>query len=76
METVQNFIYTAQKYAKAVVAGVGSLLIAVASVSDSLGVEVLSADAKQWTVFVLAALTAFSTWAVPNGEAEVAEDGE
>jgi len=76
METVKNWIHTGQKYAKAVVAGVGSVLVALTSVSDSLGVDVLSADVRQWVVFGLAVVTAFSTWAVPNSEVEAFEDGE
>jgi len=76
METVRNWIHAGQKYAKAIVAGVGSVLVALTSLSDSLGVAIIPADVKEWAVFVLAALTAFSTWAVPNGEPEAFEDGE
>jgi hypothetical protein len=75
METVKNWIYAAQKYAKAIVAGVGSVLVAVTSLSDSFGVVLLPSEAQQAVVFALAVLTAFSTWAVPNGEPE-AFDGE
>jgi len=76
METVRNFIYVAQKYAKAIVAGAGSLLVAIVGLSESLGIEVLSEGAKEGTLFVLAVLTAFSTWAVPNKETGDFIDGE
>jgi len=56
----------AQKYAKAIVAGVGSILVALSSVGTELGVTLVPAESQAWVTFALAALTAFSTWAVPN----------
>jgi hypothetical protein len=46
------------------------VLIALASVSSDLGVELIPAEAQGWVVFGLAALTSFSTWAVPNNTDE------
>ena len=56
----------AQKYAKAIVAGVGSVLTAFSAMGAELGVTVIPTEAQAWVTFILAALTAFSTWAVPN----------
>lgn len=53
-------IKRAQKYAKAIVAAVGSILTALSSVM------LLPAEAQTWVTFALATVTAFSTWAVPN----------
>jgi hypothetical protein len=53
-------IKRAQKYAKAIVAGVGSILTAFSSV------VLIPAEVQSWVTFALATLTAFSTWAVPN----------
>ena len=53
-------IKRAQKYAKAIVAGVGSILTALSSV------VLIPVEAQTWVTFALATLTAFSTWAVPN----------
>jgi hypothetical protein len=66
MQKLVVLIEKAQGYAKAIVAGVGSVLIALTSVSSDLGVELIPAEAQGWVVFGLAALTSFSTWAVPN----------
>ncbi len=66
MHSFVDFIAHAQRYAKAIVAGVGSVLIAATSISADLGVEFIPAEAHGWVVFGLAALTSFSTWAVPN----------
>lgn len=66
MTEVITAIKQAQKYAKAIVAGVGSVLTAFSGMSIELGVDIIPADAQAWVTFVLAALTAFSTWAVPN----------
>jgi hypothetical protein len=76
MQKVQDLIHTAQKYSKSIIAGVGSVLVAVTSLSDQLGVDIIPTEVKSWLVFGLAALTAFSTWAVPNVAEEVYEDGE
>ena len=35
-----------------------------------LGVELIPGEAQGWVVFGLAALTSFSTWAVPNGSGD------
>jgi hypothetical protein len=59
-------IKRAQSYAKAIVAGVGSVLVAISSVSTDLGVTLVPAESQAWVTFALAALTGFSTWAVPN----------
>jgi len=56
----------AQKYAKAIVAGVGSVLTAFSAMGAELGVQVVPVEAQIWVTFILASLTAFSTWAVPN----------
>ena len=56
----------AQKYAKAIVAGVGSILTAFSAVGAELGVQVIPVEAQVWVTFLLATLTAFSIWAVPN----------
>jgi hypothetical protein len=76
MNKVITVLHAAQKYAKAIIAGVGSVLVAVTSLSDELGVEIIPVEARSWLVFGLAALTAFTTWAVPNGVEEVPHDGE
>lgn len=55
-----------QAYAKAIVAGVGSILVALSSVGTELGVTLIPAESQAWVTFALAALTGFSTWAVPN----------
>jgi uncharacterized membrane protein YphA (DoxX/SURF4 family) len=66
MNDVITYIKKAQTYAKAIVAGVGSVLTALVGVSTDIGVTLVPADAQAAVMFVLAALTAFSTWAVPN----------
>jgi hypothetical protein len=66
---MNEFITTikkAQSYAKAIVAGVGSVLVALSSVSADFGVTLVPAESQAWVTFALAALTVFSTWAVPN----------
>jgi hypothetical protein len=70
MEKIVELVAKAQGYAKAIVAGVGSVLIALTSLSGDLGVELIPAEAQGWVVFGLAALTSFSTWAVPNGSGD------
>ena len=66
MNEVVVALKQAQKYAKAIVAGVGSVLTAFSAMGAELGVTVIPAEAQAWVTFILAALTAFSTWAVPN----------
>jgi hypothetical protein len=66
MNDVITYIKQAQKYAKAIVAGVGSVLVALSGMSADLGVALVAAETQATITFVLAALTAFSTWAVPN----------
>jgi hypothetical protein len=56
----------AQRYAKAIVAGTGSTLIALTSIGAELGVTLISNETQAAVAFGIAALTAFSTWAVPN----------
>jgi hypothetical protein len=66
MNELTVFIKRAQRYAKAIVAGVGSVLVAISGMSADLGVALVAAETQATITFVLAALTAFSTWAVPN----------
>ncbi len=66
MHEFTDAIKHAQRYAKAIVAGVGSILVALTGAGADLGITVVPAEAQTWVVFALAALTAFSTWAVPN----------
>jgi hypothetical protein len=66
MHEFTDFVKHAQRFSKAIAAGVGSVLVALMSVSSELGVELIPADAQNVVVFVIAALTAFATWAVPN----------
>ena len=66
MHEFTDAIKYAQRYAKAIVAGVGSVLIALTGASTDLGITLIPAEAQAWVTFALAALTAFSTWAVPN----------
>lgn len=69
LEKIEAFIAEAQKYAKAIVAGVGAVLIAVSDLSDTFGVVIVPADVQPYITFGLAVLTAFATWAVPNASA-------
>jgi hypothetical protein len=66
MNELTTSIKQAQKYAKAIVAGVGSVLTAFSAMGAELGVAVIPVEAQTWVTFILATLTAFSTWAVPN----------
>ena len=66
MSDIITYIKQAQKYTKAIVAGVGSVLVALSGMSADLGVSLVAAETQAAITFVLAALTAFSTWAVPN----------
>jgi len=66
LDKIKAFIGEAQKYAKAIVAGVGAVLIAVADLSDSFGIVIVPAEVQPYITFGLAVLTAFATWAVPN----------
>jgi|694.fasta_scaffold05421_4 hypothetical protein len=66
MHELTDFVKQAQRFSKAIAAGVGSVLGALTSVSFELGVELIPAEAQNVVVFVIAALTAFATWAVPN----------
>ena len=59
-------IKSAQTYAKAIIAGVGSVLVSISGFATELGIDVIPAEAQGWITLILAALTAFSTWAVPN----------
>lgn len=62
---MNEFFIKAQGYAKFIVAMLGAVL--------SAGAILLPADAGQWIAFVIALLTAFSVYAVPNkSAAEVA----
>ena len=65
-EKIRQFIAVAQQYAKAIVAGAGSLLVALAGLSDTLGITVIPAEVQPWITFGLGVLTAFATWAIPN----------
>lgn len=66
MESITSFISKAQAYAKAIVAGVGTLLVAVSGLSTDFGVVILPVEVQPWITFGLAVLTSFATWAVPN----------
>jgi len=66
LEKIKAAIAEAQKYAKAIVAGVGAVLIAVSDLSTTFGIEIIPADVQPYITFGLAILTAFATWAVPN----------
>jgi hypothetical protein len=66
MHAIIAAIVKAQQYAKAIVAGVGSVLVALSGVSTDLGIVLIPNEAQAVVTFVLVALTAFSTWAVPN----------
>lgn len=66
LEKIKAAIAEAQKYAKAIVAGVGAVLIAVSDLSTTFGIDIIPADVQPYITFGLAILTAFATWAVPN----------
>jgi hypothetical protein len=76
LEKIEAFIAEAQKYAKAIVAGAGAVLIAVADLSNTFGIVIVPADAQPYITFGLAILTAFATWAVPNAASDVSVSGE
>ena len=66
---MSEFTYTLknlQVYAKAIVAGVGGVLVAISSLGAETGIDIVPAEAQPWLTFILAALTAFATWAIPN----------
>jgi Na+(H+)/acetate symporter ActP len=69
MKHIVELIERAQGYAKALVAAVGTLLVAASGLSADLGITLIPQEATPWVTFALAVLTAFSTWAVPNVEA-------
>ena len=66
LDQIRSFIVKAQAYAKAIVAGAGTVLVAVAGLSDQLGITIIPVEAAPWVTFALTVLTAFATWAVPN----------
>jgi len=66
MNEVRVFIKRSQVYAKAIITAVGGILVTLTGFSSQLGVEVLSAEVQGWVTLVLAALTAYSVWRVPN----------
>ena len=66
MHQLQTYIKKAQAYAKAIVAAVGSVLVAISGMSADLGIAIVPDETQAAITFVIAALTAFSTWAVPN----------
>jgi hypothetical protein len=66
---MNEFIYTLSKlqtYAKAIAAGIGSLLMAITSFGAELGIEIVPAEVRPWVTLTLAVLTGFATWAIPN----------
>ena len=73
MDHVLSSFRKAQTYAKAIVASVGSVLVAIVGLSEDLGVNFISVEMQSLVTFFLVALTAFSTWAIPNYEPEVTE---
>jgi hypothetical protein len=66
MNELVTAIKHTQRYAKAIVAGAGSVLVALTGASTELGITLVPTEAQAWITFVIAAVTAFSTWAVPN----------
>jgi len=66
LEKIKAFIGEAQKYAKAIVAGTGTLLTALTALSTDLGVTIIPADVVPYVTFGLFVLTSFATWRVPN----------
>ena len=66
LEKIRAALVTAQQYAKAIVAGVGTILVAVSGLSEDFGITILPAEVQPWITFGLAVLTAFATWRVPN----------
>ena len=62
-----------QTYAKAIVAGAGTLLTAVSGLSDDLGITIIPAEAQPYITFGLFVLTSFATWAVPNKQPTIEE---
>ena len=73
LDQITDFIVKAQEYAKAIVAGAGTLLVAASGLSTDLGITIIPADVAPYITFALAVLTAFSTWAVPNRAPEIEE---
>ena len=70
LEKIIGFIKKSQEYAKAIVAGVGSLLVALTSLQAQLGLNLIPADWQPYITFGIAILTAYATWQVPNREPE------
>lgn len=66
LEKIKAFIAEAQKYAKAIVATVGGLLLLAADLSQQFGVTVIPADWQPYINFGIVVLTAFATWRIPN----------
>lgn len=73
MDHVLSSFRKAQTYAKAIVASVGSVLVAIVGLGEDLGVNLIAPELQAIAAFILVALTAFSTWAIPNYEPEVEE---
>jgi hypothetical protein len=73
MQPLSEYFRKVQTYTKAIVATVGTVLTAVAGLSSELGVTFINENAKVEITFILAALTALSTWAIPNYEIEIKE---
>ena len=73
MQYVIEILHKVQTYAKAIVATVGSLLVAAVSLQDDLGIAFISDEGQKMVTFFLVVLTAFSTWAIPNYEIEIKE---
>jgi hypothetical protein len=73
MQLFVEYFRKAQRHVKAIVATVGSVLTAIAGLSSDLGITFISDSARLEVTFILAALTAFSTWAIPNYEIEIKE---
>lgn len=66
MNQVRVVIKRAQAYAKAIAAGVGSVLVGISGFSTQLGMDIIPVEAQGWVTLILAGLTAFSTWVIPN----------
>lgn len=66
LDKIREFIIRAQQYSKAIVAAAGTLLLATADLSQTLGVTIVPADWQPYINFGIVILTAFATWRVPN----------
>jgi len=73
LDQITRAIHKAQEYAKAIVAGVGGLLLIAADIAQQLDITVIPDEWQPYINLGIVALTAFSTWRIPNRAPEVAE---